>query len=220
MRYFLAILAASIVAVVGILGCRGTHFRKPPLYIYPDMERQLKLRPQKPNEFFANGISSQLPVPGTIARSASFQTANGTVFAFEDAPFNTGLAAGTARQVGVTNFVELSPIATTAEVLARGRQRYGISCSPCHGGLGDGNGITKKIGAMAVVANLHDRRIVEMTDGELFYVITHGRGLMGAYGPSVTVPDRWAIVAYVRALQTSWLGTVEDLPEVMRASLK
>ena len=70
MRYFLAIFALCVVATVGILGVRGTHFRRPPLYIFPDMEWQLKLRPQKPNAFFTNGISSQLHVPGTIPRSA------------------------------------------------------------------------------------------------------------------------------------------------------
>jgi hypothetical protein len=59
---------------------------------------------------------------------------------------------------------------------------------------------------MAVVSSLHDKRMVEMTDGELFYVITHGRGLMGAYGPNIAVQDRWAIVSYVRALQLSFLG--------------
>ena len=78
----------------------------------------------------------------------------------------------------------------------------------------------KKIGAMAVVANLHDKRIVEMTDGELFYVATNGRNLMGAYGPTVTVADRWAIVAYLRALQLARLGTIDDLPQELRASLK
>ena len=65
-----------------------------------------------------------------------------------------------------------------AELLKRGQQRFTINCSPCHGQLADGNGITRKIGAMAVVANLHDKRIVEMTDGELFYVISNGRNLM------------------------------------------
>jgi hypothetical protein len=145
MRYFLAIFAALTIAVVGILGCRGTHSRKPSLYIFPDMEWQLKLRPQKPNAFFANGISSQLPVAGTIARAMPVQTVGGPVFGFEDSPVNTGLIAGT-RNSATTNYVELSPIATTAELLTRGRQRYTINCAPCHGGLGDGNGITKRWG--------------------------------------------------------------------------
>jgi hypothetical protein len=73
---------------------------------------------------------------------------------------------------------------------------------------------------MTVVANLHDKRMVEMPDGEIFYVISNGRNLMGAYGANVTVPDRWAIVAYLRALQLSQLGTIDDVPPELRASLK
>ena len=62
MRYFLIIFGLCVIAIMGVLGKRGSHFRKPPLYIFPDMERQLKLRPQKENGFFTNGLSSQLPV--------------------------------------------------------------------------------------------------------------------------------------------------------------
>jgi mono/diheme cytochrome c family protein len=104
--------------------------------------------------------------------------------------------------------------------MARGQQRFQINCSPCHGGIGDGNGITKKIGAMAIVANLHDQRIVQMADGELFFIITNGRNNMGAYGANVTVEDRWAIVAYLRALQLARLGTLDDVPQELRATLK
>ena len=214
MRHFLVILLASALAVVGVLGFRGSHFRKPPLYIFPDMEWQLKLRPQKPNGFLANGLSSQLPVPGTIARSTPLQTVNGPVYPYEEAPVNTGRVSGT------TNFVENNPLPVTGQLLRRGRQRYTINCSPCHGQLADGNGITKKLGAMAVVADLHDKRIVEMADGELFYVITNGRNLMQPYGPNITVADRWAIIAYLRALQLSQLATIDDLPEELRAGLK
>jgi mono/diheme cytochrome c family protein len=214
MRYFLAIFAVAVAAVVGILGFRGTTFRKPPLYIFPDMEWQTKLRPQKPNGFFANGLSSQLPVAGTVARSTPLKTLDGSVYPYEEAAVNTGWLPGT------TNFVELNPLAVTGAMLKRGQQRFTINCAPCHGQMGDGNGITKKIGAMAVVANLHDKRIVSMTDGELFYVITHGRNLMSSYGANITVEDRWAVVAYLRALQLSHLGTVDDVPEVLRTSLK
>jgi len=214
MRYFLAILVVCIVAVVGVLGFQGTHFRKPPLYIFPDMEWQLKLRPQKPSGFFANGRTSQLPVPGTIARGVPIQTIAGAVFPYEDSPVNTG------RITGTTNYVEINPMPITAALLKRGQQRFTINCSPCHGQLADGTGITKKIAAMAVVANLHDARIVKMTDGELFYVITNGRNLMGAYGANVTVEDRWAIVSYLRALQFSQLASIDDVPEALRATLK
>jgi mono/diheme cytochrome c family protein len=214
MRYFLAILLVSTAAIIGVLGFRGTHFRKPPLYIFPDMEWQLKLRPQKPSGFFANGRTSQLPVPGTIPRGAPIQTAAGPVQAYEDASVVTG------RIPGTTNFVEINPLSINAALLKRGQQRFTINCSPCHGQLADGNGITKKIGAMGVVANLHDARIVKMTDGELFYVITNGRNNMGAYGANIVVEDRWAVVAYLRALQFSQLGSIDDVPEALRASLK
>src|ERR1043166_5105755 len=214
MRYFLTIFALSILAILGLLGFRGTHFRKPPLFIFPDMEWQLKLRPQKPNGFFANGRSSQLPVAGTIPRSAPIQTSGGEIYPYEDAPVNTGFVTGT------TNFVQVNPLPISAALLKRGQQRFTINCSPCHGQLADGNGITKKIGAMPLVANLHDKRIVEMTDGELFYVITNGRNTMGSYGANVTVQDRWAIVAYLRALQLSQLGTVDDLPQDLRGTLR
>lgn len=214
MRYFIALFAVSVAAVIALLGFRGSHFRKPPLYIFPDMEFQLKLRPQAPSGFFPNGRTSQLPVPGTIARAVPVQTASGPVFPFEDAPVNTGWVVGT------TNFVEHNPLPITSALLKRGQQRYTINCAPCHGGLADGNGITRKIGAMAVVANLHDKRIVEMPDGELFYVITHGRNLMGPYGAQVSIEDRWAVVAYLRALQLARLGEPEDLPPQLRTLLK
>ena len=70
------------------------------------------------------------------------------------------------------------------------------------------------------MANLHDKRIVEMADGELFYVITNGRNNMGAYGPNVTIQDRWAIIAYLRAVQLARLGSIDDVPEELRGTLK
>jgi len=214
MRYFLVIFGLCVLVVMGVLGKRGDHFRKPPLYIFPDMEWQLKLRPQKDNAFFTNGTTSQLPLPGTIARSSPLQIGNAQIYPFEDAPVNTG------RVTGTTNFVENNPLPITGQMLKRGQQRFQINCSPCHGATADGNGITRKIGAMAVVANLHDKRIVEMADGELFFVITNGRNLMGAYGANVTVEDRWAVVAYLRALQLARLGSIDDVPPELRANLK
>lgn len=202
------------VAVVCIAGFRGEILRQPPLEIFADMNRQPKLRPQRPDGFFANGVSSQLPPPGTIARSQPLETASGPVYSFESAPANTGMVSGT------TNFIETNPLPVTGEMLARGHDRFDIYCSPCHGKLGDGNGITKKIGDMPAVANLHDARIVALTDGEIFNTITHGKNTMGAYGPIIPVQDRWAVVAYLRALQLSWLGSTNDLTADQQAALK
>jgi mono/diheme cytochrome c family protein len=217
MRHLISIILVGVAlgaAIVGIAGFRGGLSRKPPIEIFPDMDRQLKLRPMQPFDFFSNGVSSQLPPPGTIARSQPIQTVSGSVYPFEDAPVNTGLITGT------TNFVATNPLPVNEALLQRGREHFDIYCAPCHGQLSDGNGITKKIGDMPAVANLHDKRIVNMPDGEIFNTITHGKGLMGAYGPLVSTKDRWAIVAYLRALQLSWLGTTNDLTASEQAALK
>ncbi len=214
MRYFLLIFLVAVLAVVGIAGRQGTLTRNTPIQIFADMKRQLKLRPQSPNGFFANGVSSQLAVPGTIPQVPAVVIGGREYFPHEDAPVFTGKLTGT------TNFVENNPLSITAQLMERGKERFTIYCTPCHGQQGDGTGITKKIGAMAVVANLHDKRIVEMTDGELFNTITYGKNLMGAYGPNVPAEDRWAIIAYLRAVQLSRLGTMDDVPQELRGALK
>jgi mono/diheme cytochrome c family protein len=214
MRYFILIFVVCVVAVVFIAGPRGRHSQKPPIYVFPDMKRQLKLRPQTPNEFFANGTSSQLPPAGTVARARPLQVGDRLVYPFEDSPVYSGRVAGT------TNFAEVNPYPMTAQLLKRGQERFNIYCSPCHGRLGDGMGITKKLGAMSTVKSLHDPAVVKLPDGEIFFVITNGRNTMGPYGPNVPVEDRWAIIAYVRALQLSHLASVDDVPAALRGNLK
>jgi mono/diheme cytochrome c family protein len=216
MRYLLysiLVIVAIAAAAFTIIGIPGHLSRKPPLEVFPDMNRQAKLRPEKPFDFFTNGLSSQLPPAGTVVRSAPVMTVNGPVYSYQDVPLNTGCVTGT------TNFVETNPLIVNAAMLQRGREQFDIYCTPCHGGLGDGNGITKKIGVMPAVANLHDKRIVDMTDGEIFNTVTHGKGLMGAYGPLMTAPDRWAAIAYLRALQLSWLGSTNELSAEQNAAL-
>jgi len=214
MRYFFLIFAVLVLLVLGVAGRRGDLSRNRPIQIFPDMKRQLKLRPQTPNGFFASGLSSQASPAGTIAQSHPLQVGEREVFPFEDAPVNTG------RRPGTTNFVELNPFPITGGLLTRGQQRFTIYCAPCHGQTGEGNGITKKIGAMAIVANLHDKRIVELADGEIFNTVSNGKNNMQGYAPQIAVADRWAIVAYLRALQLSRLGTVDDLSPEIRGKLK
>ena len=103
-------------AVVGIFGLPGRLSRKPPVEVYsdrffPGMDRQPKLRPQEPDRFFANGLSSQLPPAGTVGRSEPIATANGPVYLFEDSPVNTGRGSGT------TNFVDTNPLPPTKRVV-------------------------------------------------------------------------------------------------------
>ena len=202
MRYFLLAFGLLVLGVMVIAGKRGDLSRQPPIYIFPDMDRQMKLRPQKELGFYEDGRSSRLPVEGTVARGARY----------EEIAVHTGLIPGT------TNYVAHMPVELTAERMARGQERFRISCAPCHGGLGDGQGITRSFG-MNVVGDLHDPRMVGMTDGELFWVITHGRNLMGGYAGQIEIEDRWAVVAYVRALQRSRLGSLDEVPEPERALL-
>ena len=109
----------------------------------------------------------------------------------------------------------------TAALMARGRERYNISCLPCHGATGDGNGITKKIGAMPVVANLLDKNAITIPDGQVFDIISHGKAPnMQGYAANIEIQDRWAIVAYVRALQRARFATLEEVPATDRATLK
>ena len=218
MRYFLLGFFLLCVAVVSIAGFRGSLSRNPPIEVFPDMDRQPKLRPQTRNNFFSDGLSSQLPVAGTIPRSQP-QLASGELVSsydnspLRDAPINTGKIPGT------TNWVELNPITINAGVMARGQQRYNIYCAPCHGKSGDGKGITSKYG-MVAMANFHDKRLIEMTDGEIFNTVTTGKNLMGSYAAQIPIEDRWAIIAYVRAIQRSRVATPDDVPADQRASLK
>ncbi len=220
MRYFLLIFVLTCVAVVGVCGFRGSHTRRPPIEIFPDMVRQNKVRPQTPSDFFADEESSRLFPVGTIARTTPIKI-NGEavvidgkpVYSYEDVPFNTG------RIPGTTNFIPNNPLPLTRQVMDRGEQRFQINCMPCHGPDGDGKGITSKYN-MFSMANFHDQRLINMPDGEIFNTITYGKNLMGSYGANVTVEDRWAIIYYVRALQRSQLATVEDVPEPDRDQFK
>ncbi len=207
MRYIFLVFALTVVTVVVIAGFRGSRSRQPTLYIFPDMERQPKLRPQTTDRFFGDGLSSQAPMPGTVAREADY----------EDTPYNTGKAPAS------TNWVEILPVPVTAELLARGQERFTIYCAVCHGAAGNGQGIASKpLYGMIGVANYHDARLVKMPDGQIFNTITYGSPaqLLLSYGAQVSIPDRWAIVAYVRALQRSWLATLNDVPADARSLIR
>lgn len=214
-KYFLLPLLIGVFAVISIAGFRGSTSRKPPIELFSDMDRQPKVRPQTDYRFFGDTRSSRLPVAGTIARAQPMNVSGKEVFPFEDSPVNTG------RQPGTTNYIELNPLPVTEQLMARGQERFNIYCAPCHGPQGDGKGITTKFG-MAIIADLHDaggRKVPQQTDGQLFETITLGKGQMGAYGGIITVEDRWAIIAYVRALQRSRLANIEDVPAEFRSKL-
>jgi mono/diheme cytochrome c family protein len=220
MRYFFLLFFLTCFAVVAICGFRGSHSRRPQIELFADMVRQNKVRPQTPSEFFPDQYASRLIPVGTVPRGGPYvingeahQIDGKPVYPYEDSPVNTG------RIVGTTNWTPVNPLPITRQLLERGQQRYQINCSPCHGPDGDGKGITSKYG-MVAMANFHDRKFVDMCDGEMFNSITSGKNLMPAYGANVTVEDRWAVIAYLRVLQRSQLATAEDVPEPYRAPFK
>ncbi|MBX3745179.1 MAG: cytochrome c [Verrucomicrobiae bacterium] len=217
MRYFLALFALTCVLVVVVAGPRGSTSRRPPIEIWDDMDRQLKLRPQAVAGFegWQDARTSRPWVAGTVPRLEPVRVGGNLVHRFEDHPVITG------REAVQTNHVESIPLPVTERLLARGRERYGIHCTPCHGATGDGNGIVKRFGHAAIPA-LTDEARVRLPDGYLYQVIQMGSpsGLMGPYGAQIEIEDRWAIVAYMRALQLSRLGQPEDLPETVRVTLK
>lgn len=217
MRYFLAFFIVACALVVLVAGRRGDLSRRPPIEIWNDMDRQLKLRPQAGSAFenWADHRSSRKPVEGTVSRAGAVTVGGREVFRFEDHPLVTG------REPGTTNFVEANPLPVTVQLMARGRERYEIYCTPCHGSLGDGNGVVKKYGHGAI-PSLVDQTRIQLTDGYLHHVIRMGSpsGLMGPYGAQIDPEDRWAIVAYVRALQFARLGTAAEVPPEILATLK
>jgi mono/diheme cytochrome c family protein len=201
MRHVYLITLFVCVLLVSILGLRGTKFTQPPLDVFPEwafpsMENQPRLRPQSVNKFFADSRSDRVPPAHTVARG----------MLREDDHFYRG-KNGDAFVAGMPG-----PIKIDVQFLQRGRDRYQIYCSPCHGALGDGNGMTKRYG-MGTTPSYHDDRLRNMPEGEIFNTITHGKNTMLPYADKLVPEDRWAVVAYVRALQRAQQGKVADVTD-------
>jgi mono/diheme cytochrome c family protein len=204
-RVLVMTLLMAIITLVAMAGWRGMVSRSSRIEVYSDMVRQPKLRPQSVGGLSTHHVA-QYPSPaGTKPGPENgIQTDSQTRAMME-----------TGREVGSTNWLEVNPLPITAQQLLRGQERYRIFCSPCHGLAGDGRGVTIKYN-MVAMANFHDKRLIEMPDGQIFNTITHGKNLMGAYGGAIPIVDRWAIVAYVRALERSRLATMDDVPAEIR----
>jgi mono/diheme cytochrome c family protein len=183
------------VLVLGTLatGCRGRTSQEEPVAILRNMYQQPRYNPQAYSTFFEDGRTMRPPVEGTVAREMEI---------------NPAVAEG--RTADGRDFVETIPPAVIQragdmqKLLARGQDRYGIYCTPCHDGTGSGKGLVIERAANQAFQppSFHQDRIRKMPDGQLYQVITYGYNNMPAY-TQVPVDDRWAIVAYVRALQLS-----------------
>ena len=166
-----------------------------------DMHDGPRYRPLRASDFFSDGSSVRMPVANTVSRNP---------LSDGDELFYTGRVNG--------ELANMFPMPVTADVLARGQQRYDIFCSPCHGRTGKGDGMIVQRGMKRPPSYMEDR-LMTAPDGYFFDVISHGFGAMQDYASQIPVQDRWAIVAYERALQFSQRATVADVPADHRADL-
>ncbi|MDM7915815.1 MAG: cytochrome c [Candidatus Eisenbacteria bacterium] len=178
------------------------------LQVIPDMDQQPRYRPLMVNPAFADRRADRRGVEGTVPRGGA-QT-------------DTHLYEGQVNGAWATRL----PMAVTAETMRRGQERFEIFCAPCHGYSGRGDGIVARRadalqeGTWTPPSSLHDPTVVARPVGQIFHTITHGIRNMPPYGPQIPVEDRWAIVAYVRALQRSQNATIEDVPPELRPQLR
>ena len=196
-------LLLAMLCLATLAGCmRGTPSDKTPIHVNPNMDDQPRYDVQSRSLFFDDRATLGVPRAGTVRRGFLGEFA--------------GMFAGKNAD---GSLVAKSPVTTTMPLLKRGQERYNIYCSPCHSRMGDGKGIMIQRGYLPP-PSFHEERLVKVTDGHIFDVITNGIRNMPAYRYQVPVEDRWAIVAYVRALQRSQSATINDVPQDIRGTLK
>lgn len=187
-KYFTYLILLSAF----MFSCRGQKSSKPPVHPQQNMDFQNRFNAQEENSFFDNNMAMRMPVEGTVSRG--------------------NLRNNSAIYEGVDengDFVTENPFVVTKDFLYRGKDRYDIYCSVCHGGTGDGRGIIMTGNYGYVPApSYHRDASREMTDGEFYSAIANGIRSMPSYATQIEVEDRWAIVAYIRALQKS-----QNVPE-------
>lgn len=202
--YCIAPIATVCIASILLTGCVAGPQRGPSFRIFTDMESQEKFLPQSATSLFPDGRSNRRPVPGTVARG----------HLREDDVMNTGYTPA-----GL--YTGKNPVAIDTDLLKLGQARFNVYCTPCHDQEGTGKGIVALRTPSWQPSNLTEDRVKKLADGDIFDTITNGRRSMPAYKYQVqSAKERWAIVAYVRALQRAAGGTIEDVPENQRAELK
>ena len=180
------IAAAGLATLLMVAGCRQ------------DMQNQPRMNPQRGSSFFADHRGARPQVLNTVARGQLHQ----------DSYFYTGVVQGPN---GYRQELDVMPFPVTMEVLKRGQERFNIYCSPCHSRVGNGLGEIVQRGYKPA-ANYHDQVHLAQPISHFFYVMTHGYGAMPDYSAQLAPADRWAVAAYIRALQLSQAATIKDVP--------
>lgn len=192
---------AVMIALAALAGCQGSVSSSPPIHLNPNMDQQDRFDPQEPSTFFADGRSMRPEVAGTVARG----------HLKDDDHYFRGKS-------GDTFFATMpAQVTVDAALLARGQQRFNIYCLPCHDAAGTGQGIVAKRG-MIPPPPFNMDRLIEMPVGQIFDLISNGVRNMPSYGAQIPVADRWAIVAYVRALQLAGHAPLSQVPADVAAA--
>lgn len=208
MKYFFLAYAIIAALFIGLMPVRGSKRPDTPIRLFPDMDEQDKLKAQKPSDFFADGQGARQPVHGTQALGLNPEGLK-EIGGIPELEFGGGtghyatggidgyFANGMPEELGLT-------AENVGAFLKRGEESFNVNCAICHGKSGDGAGITGQFGVPGI-ANLTQDTYAQAVypDGRLFDVISNGKGNMGAYKHNIPLRDRWAVVAYVRALQVA-----------------
>lgn len=180
------------LSLVGLFGCRGEVSEDPPVTLIRNMHNQPKYKAQAGSKYFADGRAMRPSLDGTVSQEAYMS----------DDDIATGRTPDDLDYVREIPKKVAESFGGTSAMLSRGKERFGIYCAPCHGLVGDGNGVVAQRGLNGV-ASLHQDRIRQGTDGQLYATIANGVRRMPGYAAQIPVNDRWAVVAYVRALELS-----------------
>ena len=214
MRYFIPIFFVLVFILLSILGRRGDFSQNTPIEVFPDMDRQAKYKSQTANNFFADRKADRLPVTGTVLRGNALTHEN--VFSSSPEFHSVGYKTGKDENDA---WVDKIPPETGIDLslMRLGKEKYDIHCSICHGQYGNGKGVTTQFGLAA--RNLSDASQsgtylesgARWPDGQIFHAISMGSasGIMLGLKDKLTPRERWAIVLYVRALQ-SYVGQANE----------
>jgi mono/diheme cytochrome c family protein len=217
MRWIFLGIGLLTATLVSVMGARGTISERRPLMLLPDMDFQPRYDAQAPSRFFGDGRAMRTPPAGTIAfGGADYESDAGSLRENPDfLQADSRYYRGKQGDAWVTQI----PVKVNHALLRRGQERYDIYCAICHGVTGSGKGLMTEYGLVGV-ASITDELHSLMPAGQYFDVITSGKGRMMTLAPQIPVPDRWAIVAYIRALARSQYATLSDVPAAQRGELK
>ena len=206
-----AALTVGATLICVLAGCRGQTSAEPPIVPFRGMHEMPRYDAQERARFFADGRAMRQQVEGTLSREME-----------PNLEVDSGLDEEGNYLLGVPSDV-VAHVGGVGPLLERGQQRYNIYCAPCHSETGDGQGMVSQraasVGLSFPAANLHDAQFLHMPDGRLFLTISNGVRTMPAYRAQIPVNDRWAITAYVRALQVSQADPSQGLSDTDRDQL-